>query len=235
VKDKPKADDRQDSENNISVAETYKVKEAVSAGDIVIQAYYTEDVQRMALVVEPNLDLRTLEQSIKSVRALDNEQIHECQTVLMQWVMAPAVSPRGLLRLNKESVLRVLAATQAILWHRGYYEIAALVSATAMRNDMGYDVSGGDKVPRLKPEQIEMLNKLYPHYRRQGGRSKQTRQPNAAITALENVNEMFGEHTWHLTIPKEWLGRVTNGNGRLYSSPADLKQKLADLIIAIAS
>jgi len=235
VKDKPTVDDRSEGENNISVAEGYKIKEQTAAGDIVVQSWYTEDIERMALKVDPSLDLRILNKSIQSTRLLANAQIHECQTTLMQWVMADALSPRGLLRLNKEAILRVMAATQAILWHQGYLELAALVSAIAQDNDGEQFVSGGESKARLTKDQVEVLNRLYPHHRRTGGRSKTTRQPNAAITALENVNDLFSEFDWKLTLPIEWLERVTGRRDRRYATPYDMKQKLAELIIAIAS
>lgn len=235
VKDKQKVDERSEGENNISVAEGYKIKEAIPAGDIVVLSYYTEDVERMALKIDPSLDLRLLTKSINSVKALNTEQVHECQTTIMQWVMADAISPRGLLRLNKEAILRVMAATQAILWHQGQYELAALVSAVRQKNDTESFVSGGESKARLSKDQIEKLNELYPHYRRQGGRSKVTRQPNAAINALENVNDQFSEYDWRITLPLEWVERVTGSKNRRYSTPYEMKQKLAELIIAIAS
>jgi hypothetical protein len=236
VKDKPKAEDWSDSEQNISTLEMYKVKEAVAAGDIAIQSWYTEDVLRMTRVVAPSIETKILDQSRTAVMRLENEQIHECQTVLMQWVMAPALSPRGLLRLNKESILRVLAATQAILWHWGYYEIAALSTAIAMREETDHYAGGGDKISRLTQDQIETLNKLFPFQRRQGGkRSKTPRQSNPAIVALENVNELFSEHVWRLTVPKEWLQRLTEGNSRMYMVPTDFRRTLANLIITIAN
>lgn len=236
VKEKPKAEDWSDSEQNVSTLETYKVKEAVAAGDIAVQSWYTEDVLRMTRVVAPTIELKLLDQSRSAVSRLENEQIHECQTVLMQWVMAPALSPRGLLRLNKEAILRVLAATQAILWHWGFYEIAALSTAIAMREETDHYGGGGDKISRLTQDQIETLNQLYPHQRRQGGkRSKTPRQTNPAIVALENVNELFSEHVWKLTVPKEWLQRLTDGSTRMYMVPTDFRRTLANLIITIAN
>lgn len=236
VKDKPKVEDRSDSENNISVIETIKVKEPVATGDIVVLSWYTEDVVRMARVVSPTLDLRLLEQSRKSVLRLENEQIHECQTVIMQWVMAPALSPRGLMRLSKEAILRVMAATQAILWHWGYYEVAALLTGIAQRNETDHYSGGNDKISKLTADQIETLNQLYPFQRRQGGKgAKNVKLLNPAIVALENVNEMFSEYIWKLTVPKEWLKTLTDGQTRLYVAPTDFRRTLANLIILIAS
>lgn len=236
VKDKPKVDDRNDAENNISVIETIKVKEPVAAGDIAVPSWYTEDVVRMALKVHPALPLRLLEQSLKTVQRLESEQIHECQTAIMQWVMKPALSPRGLMRLKKEAILRVMAATQAILWDWGHFELAGLLSGIAQREDMDHYAGGGDKISKLTADQIEKLNQLFPFQRRQGGKkAKVVRQTNPAIASLENINELFSEHVWKLTLPKEWLKQLTDGTSRMYVAPTDLRRTLANLIITIAS
>lgn len=236
VKPKEQTGERLEGDNNISKLEGYKLKEQVPAGDIAALSWYTEDIQRMALRVEPNLPLEMLSEAIQAVDQLQNEQIMKCQVTISQWVMKPAVQPRGQWLLKKDAVMRCLAATTAILWYHGHYEIAALVSGIAQQGGDELILGGGDNGARIPTEQQEEINRLYPYFRRTASKNKDKRQPNAAVTSIESLREQFGEYLWKLTLPTEWVKQVTgNGRNRRYNMPYEIRVKLAKLVIAIAT
>lgn len=236
VKPKQPTDEKVDGDNNISKLEGYKLKEQTPAGDIVALSWYTEDILRMALRVEPNLPFDVLKEAIAAVSLLEGEQIMKVQVSISQWVMAAAVQPRGQFLLKKDAVLRCLAATTAVLWFNGHHELAALTSSIAQGQDNELLLGGGESRARLTKEITEVLGRLYPFLRRTASKSKDKRQPNAAVTNIDSLTDQFGEHIWRLTLPTEWVRVVTgNGRNRRYSAPYNIKIKLAELTIAVAN
>ncbi|MNU19679.1 hypothetical protein D3C71_79120 [compost metagenome] len=223
----------QEGENNLSKLEGYKVKQDIPAGDIVALEYFMQDVHGLAARVCPDMDPALLQQSLTSIQALEKEQIREPQMLLTQWIMSKAVPPRGLRLVSKKQCLDAMAITQAALWHRGHLELAALVSAIAQTNDHGELQQGGvDSRARIPKETIEELHELFPYPRRPSGKSaKVGRQNSPGQVAVENMAELFSECDWRLTLPADWVAKVTNSrNNRRYYVPHDIKVKLANLV-----
>jgi len=223
----------QDGENNLSKLEGYKVKQDIPAGDVVALERFMQDVQGLAMRVCPDMEPSLLQQSLQTVQLLENEQIREPQLLLTQWIMSKAISPRGLRLVSKKQCLDAMAITQAALWHRGHFELAALVSAVAQTNENGELQQGGvDSRARIPKETIEELHELYPYPRRPSGKIlKAGRQPSPGQIAVENMAEMFSECDWRLTLPSEWIAKMTNGRtSRRYYVPHDIKIKLANLV-----
>jgi hypothetical protein len=153
----------------------------------------------------------------------------------MQWVMARVLPPRGMLHLQKRTDLTVMAAAQALLWHRGHFELAALLTAIEQSGDDSMQYGGTDSRARISKEQMEILDRLYPFVRKPSGKQRVTKRTNPAAEAIESMSELFSEHDWRLTLPQEWVAQVTgNKNQRRYAVPHDIKIKLANLAIALA-
>lgn len=237
VKDKPFEGHGQEGENNLSRLEGYKVKQEIPAGDIAIIGYYAQDIEALAKRICPDIDLNLVQQSELSVQALMHEQIWTPQIAVMQWVLKQqqAIPPRGLQHLSKTSVLRCMAVTQALLWHRKHYELAALLSAVEQSNTDEQQLGGTDSRARISKDQMEVLEQLFPYSRRPTGKQKAPKRPNPASETIDNVASLFSEHDWKLTLPAEWVAQVTgNRNNRRYAVPHDIKIKLATLTIAVA-
>jgi hypothetical protein len=238
VKDKGAEGSPQEGENNLSKLEGYKVKQEIPAGDIATMEFYMRDVTALALRICPDLDLDLLQKSLLTVRQLEKEQIRDPQMVLTQWVMKKVLPPRGLLHLSKTLVLDAMAITQACLWHRGHYELAALGSAVAQTNNKGeLQLGGVDSRARIPKEMVEELQALYPYARKASGKAGKTgKQPSPGQIAVENMATLFSQCDWKLTLPSEWVAKVTNNrNNRRYSVPHDVKIKLATLAKSIGN
>lgn len=237
VKDKPFEGHGQEGENNLSRLEGYKVKQEIPAGDIAIIGFYAQDINALALKIAPDIDLNLVRLSEQSVQALSHEQIWPPQIALMQWVLKQqqAIPPRGLQHLSKTSILRCMAVTQALLWHRKHYELAALLSAVEQSNVDEQQLGGTDSRARISKEQMEVLETLFPYSRRPSGKQKVAKRPNPAAESIDSMSVLFSEHDWKLTLPSEWVGQITgNKNNRRYAVPHDVKIKLASLAIVIA-
>jgi hypothetical protein len=228
----------QGDENQQSKLESNKVKAPVSEGKIAPHLFYAREMRRIALQIDPTLPLEYLEQSFESVKALENELHHKQQTVLVMYALKyrNQVPPRALHYYIRNAKLEAIAAAQAIYWHKGYHELAGLVSAVARSNADEHTATEGGPRTRLSTQTLEELAKWFPHPRRQGGKQKQQRQVTAAEVSIELVDKGLSEHAWILTLPQEWATILKqNPNDRNYGVPGNLKVKLAQLAIAFAS
>lgn len=235
VKDKPFEGHGQEGENNLSRLEGYKVKQEIPAGDIAIIGYYAGNMNELALKICPDINLDLVRQSEVTTRALSTEQIWPAQIALIQWVLSPVIPARGLQHIPKTTVMRAMAVTQALLWHRKHFELAALLSAIQTQNDDELQFGGTDSRARISKDQLEELDKLYPYSRRPSGKQRVVKRVNPAEESINSLAGKFSEHDWKLTLPAEWVGQVTgNKNNRRYFVPHNIKVLLATLAINLA-
>jgi hypothetical protein len=228
----------QGDENQQSKLESCKVKPAVSEGKIAPHLFYARDMRKIALQIDPSLPLEYLEQSFESVRALENELHHKHQTILVMYALKyrNQIPPRAIHYYLRNAKLEAIATAQAIYWHKGYHELAGLVSAIARSNVDEHTATEGGPRTRLSQQMLEELAKWFPHPRRQGGKQKTQRLVSAAEVSIELVDKGLSEHAWILTLPTEWSTILKQSpNDRNYGVPGNLKVKLAQLAIAFAS
>lgn len=235
VKEKTLENHSQDGENNLSKLEGCKTKQEISAGDIAVQWFYASNTEMVAKRICPDIDMQVLQQSLTSVQALQGQQLWKPQVVVSQWVLRPALSPRGQELLEKMTVIDCIGVTQALLWHRGHKEIAGLVSAIAQSSKNAMSLTGTNQRHRIPKDLVEEINRLYPYSRRAGKQNRSGKAMNSeAVQAVELVEKMFSEHDWRLTLPPAWVHELTGTNDQRYPVPADIKIKLAQLVLAIA-
>lgn len=225
-----------ESESKLSQLEEYKIKQDLTAGELESIEFEFNDPIRVAKAVCPDLDLSLLAQSQETVLGLSAQQIHRPQLVLIAYVLARHIPGRSVELLQKYSVLQAMAITQAILWHRGFYDLAALVSADEQRNRLEYAPGFAGAIPKVSRDVHEQLDPLYPYSRRVSNKNKTQKERNNAIIAIDSLVEQFKKHDWVLTLPSQWLLKVTGGlNDRKYIIPVDLKIMLSQLIYRIAT
>ena len=235
VNDKRSDSESSDSENNLSKLEGYKIKQAIPAGDIAIISYYLENTHNLAIRVCPDIDLNLVDITIQSVKVLENKQIWTPQRTLAQWVMKKVIPPNSLLHIKKIQVLDVLGIATAVLWHKGYFELAGLLCAINQDNTTELSIGGTDSRSRITKEQLEQLEIYYPYTRKPVGKQKILKKINPAVESIESTATMFSEHDWILTLPGYMVEKITgNGNNTRYSVPFNIKNTLCDLALSLA-
>jgi hypothetical protein len=238
VKEKKVEGQNQDTENQQSKLESCKVKLPVAEGKIAPIRMYARDMRHVAQQIAPDMPPELLEMSFESVKALENEIHYKPQTLLVMFALKSRrqLQPRGIHHLKISSKLQAIAAAQAIYWHKGYPELAGLVSAIARSNEDVMHLTSTDSKAKIPTPMIEQLSALYKHPRRQPGKQKAPRLPTSAEVAIDLISKQLSEHDWRLTLPAEWVGQLTgNQHDRFYAVPGNIKIKLAQLSIALAS
>ncbi len=225
-------------DNQQSKLESCKVKASVAEGKIAPILFYARDMRKIAMTIAPELPLGLLEESFESVRALANVMQHRHQTILVMYVMnyRGQVKPEALHYFLKNTKLEATAVAQAVYWHKGFPELAALCSAIARPSDEEHTAAEGGPRQRLSQQTIEELVKWFPYSRAQGGKQKTQRLPSPAEVAIDLMDKGLSEHAWMLTLPPAWVAAIKQTpNDRSYGVPGNLKVKLAQLAIALAS
>lgn len=246
-------------DNQQSKLESCKVKSSVAEGKIAPILFYARDIHKIALQICPDLPLDLLEQSFESVKQLAGVSPVKQQEVLVMYVLnyrnlrsavdlseyfpngsrhvyRGPVAPQGVHYLFKNTKLHATAIAQAIYWHRGFPELAALVSAIPRSSYDEHTAAEGGPRQRLSQQTVEELVKWYPFPRQQGGKQKSQRLPSPAEVAIDSMDKGLSEHAWMLTLPPAWVAAIKQvPNDRSYGVPGNLKVKLAQLAIALAS
>lgn len=223
-------DDKADQQE--SLAESYKIKQEVPDGDVVMaNAYLTESVT-MARSIDPTIDLSLLEQCLAAAEPLENQQILPHQLTLTQWVLVSVLAMGYIPLLNKPSLLRGMAVAQALLWHWGFYDLAALVTARELKQQDDEFVSAQETRSKIPKELMEEMEAIYPNGYQVKGKNVTPKQTNPGSRSVDAFYTLIANSDWYLYAPPNLLkltGRV--GASRKMYVPTDIRVQLARLLI----
>ncbi len=217
-------------DNNTSVVEMFKIKPDLSDGEIVILNVYAEDPWRMAAVRCPDLPPDYLRATLESVDKLDQVDISPHQTWLVKWIIHPIIPAKGVDLLTIDPLKNCLAVTQAVLWHWGYYDLAAMVTAIPQLHGDDIMIGATESRQRIQKEQLQKMQERYP-YALPAKRGAPIRQTNVAARAVDRLADLLTRNDWTLTGPPALLEKTSRvGTSRTLTAPPDLKIQLANLI-----
>lgn len=233
IRDKSKPSGEDDDENK-SILETYKIKQEISDGDLMVLSIYTEDPMRLAKRICPEIeDAKVLACAENIRRCMDHHPTHG-QLVILRWVMSHVIPPRSIDNINKTSIFTAIAAAQAVLWEWGFPDLALLMTATETRDKGGLLIGGIESRSRIPKEYVEQFLVLYPHYQEKGSKDRD-RQTNVACKAIDTIAKDFVKCDWHVHAPAQLaeLGSTIDDIG-LMNAPSDIKTQLSALVLKLA-
>lgn len=218
----------ENSEDNTSILENYKVKQEITDGDLEVLSYYMRRVEPIYATVDPTADPKKR----AHCEAFFNEnpliEVTSVQLVLAQWVLARAISPRSLPLLNKVALLNGLSVTQTLLWHWGYLELALLMGASPCE-----EVSYASSAPptQLSKAHYETFAKHYPHYRQPNRSNTAKRQNNVVCRAINELSNRIVHHDWLVHGPEPLLTRYGyHYSGYRHIVSAEIRNTLGALV-----
>lgn len=223
---KNKETSKGDDEDNASVIEGYKVKQEQSDGDLVTLSVFTDRIEDITQRLQPDLDPIMLNDCLHSIQQLAELDVHQHQITLTQWVIHPIIPARGVPYLNKQALLKVMAISQAVLWHRGFNDLAKLITARPVEFDEDIILGGFEARSLIPKELMDELIRLYPFFPKLQNKQQGDRKSNPASKAIDIITKDLVREQWMLTGPQS----LTLGEKRLIT-PADIKAQLAKFII----
>lgn len=217
-------------EDNVSVAENYKVKQEISDGDLAVLSIYTEEMYDMASRVDPTFDRRKIELCVESALSNDQLSIHQHHLTLTQWAVSKSISPRGIPSLNKPALLRAMAVTQGLLWHWGFQELALLMLAEPTKSA---SLAVGATTSRLGKRHTERFFELYPHYQPVSKSSHNLRNVNVACKAVDLIAADLVQCDWTSHGPAELQEEMGIKRGDSHIISAEIRHTLGDLLLKL--
>lgn len=252
----PESGSANDQENRASVQELIKIKEPYTAGDLTIMESAAQKPQLFLNRIAPGIPPELLAGALAAVEPLKNNPPQPIQFTILQNVMGAECRqwdgeleenpkfrdrwdalfpPRAIDEMNLLEDLSMMAVATALLWYRGHHDIAALMTASP---------AGAASAPppaQFTKENREALARLFPYAQRPPGKRRSddlrnTNLPNVAEENIEYIRDALSRTSWILNLPKEWIAQLPNHpGGRRYSVKSDIRNKLADLAISIAT
>lgn len=202
-KHKPRDDN---AEDNVSRAESYKAKTEVTPGSIATIQVFTEDLQRLALIVEPTLDLDILKICHKAAVRTRAEGLYQCsphQLLFTQYILSKVISPRAVEYPDLDEMFNNMVVTQTVLWHWGLPQLAALMFVTAYELDETQKIHQR-RMSSVSKENRDALHKYYPYYQFTGGETR-GRNDCVALKVIGNITAMLATAAWVPNAPIELI------------------------------
>lgn len=223
----------QNSETETSKIEDYRTKEETSIGDSVQPDIYCQHYCRTALIkADPTASVQHLEHVLMNeLGALLSSSIQEVQLRIVEWMYPEQISPSGVENLNKPALVSMMGVSHCLLWHWGFYELAALSTAICKDFESTFmPLSNGKQ--SLSESTLSKINEYFPyHYVNESN----PRKANPAYTAIIETASKIASKQWRVTCSVDNLRRVgvvIDDNGYL-SINHSLVEQLGLLVIKI--
>lgn len=217
-------------EGKLSLFESYKAKIITPLGEIALIEHFLENPIKLATDAQPEIDIEVVNDFLMSSEVLLEQRIGHAQINIMQWVLSNVVPIRIVPHLEKHYVVKALAVTGAVLWHRGFKSLAGLTTAyMTARNEMV--VRPSSDTTRIPRELTERMESYYPYSRRPTGKAPK-KKTNPATQAITNMARRLTRNDWTFTIADKYSDQIVGLRpNKQYSAMSDLRLNLIELVI----
>jgi len=224
-----KKDDK--TEQQESLAESYKIKQEVSDGDVAMANFYIRQTVSIFEDMDPAADPVKLEACSGAVNVLENQDIHHFQKTLVQWVLCPVLFPRYIPLLTKPALLDAISLTQALLWQWGFVDLAALLTAKELKQGDEF-VSPQESRSKIPADLMAQLSVIYPNTHSTKEKQSTPRLTNPGVRSIDAAYTLIASSDWLLQAPAELqaLTSKVHGSRKMYV-PTDIRIQLAQLLI----
>lgn len=227
-------DNSRNEESQHSTFENYRGRQALSGGDRYFLQWYTQGLERLARELEPDIDPKLVGHFMNMYPVGDFIPT-EPQVLLLQWVMAPVLSPRAVPDLTRINIAQSLAVAGAVLWHRKHFIISAFITARHTKASLDASISG-ESVSRMSNVTYEVLPKLFPYQRRQKATEKSYK--GITDTVKELVHEI-SQLAWQPTLPNVYLKEISDyvtgtASNKTLIVPSNMRPLMMEMIIDLA-
>jgi len=232
-----------EDDDKTSFIDANKIKVKVVIGDATT---FEEDTLRPALLaqkVDPTIDLTLLDQCLACIPNVEDYPLEVHQKRLAQWVMAKAFSPKAYPHIEKQYIHKLVAVTQALLWHWGMIDVALIMQVSRYIEEgiTGTSLPIATKSwPRIQPKYKEALNEAFPFLKpmrpRPGDTNPHERHTNYTIIAITNITTEIRSANWVFHGPKALWNVSDQPKGHnIIAMPQQFKNLLTDLALHLAA
>lgn len=223
------------SDENISLLESIRIREQVPGGRKVVVNVYSRTILAIAVRVDSTIPHHMVHECCQLTGERIARDVHPVQEKLARWVLSRGCPPSHYDLLQREGVYRYIGAAQALLWHWGYLELAALMEAVPQQETTLAPMASLWVRNSLSKERLEKLRERYPHTL---PLTRRDQNPDEAIVGVAGVTELAREiysEEWALDKDSRFYDKVDhNEHGYIILSPG-FRNILADLLLEVSS
>ncbi len=227
-----------ESESSLSSLEQFKLKQDVSIGDIVTLEHYLKDDNDIINKLYPNLNRELLNVFYQYYKILEKQVLYSPQINLLRILFKNIISPKNILYLPKDKIVKFISIGATILWQEELYFLSLLIGGTT-KNTQEIVISSTGSRGRLSTEIQNKLNIYYPYnYLKRDGNFSKNKPVNVAIDTIDKIINEFSTNIWYSNLPIEMLRKAMgdeNYNDNKIIIPHNIRNELGTLFILVAS
>lgn len=186
-------------EDNSSVWSMYKMKESITAGELVIIQLYVNDYHTCAEAIDPNYSRERLELCIQHIRTIEDFDPTRAQKGLAAWIMSTVIAGVVIDMFDMETLKNNMAIAQTILWEWGFRDLAIMLTA---RKDHSAIIQELSKA-KVTAENREILDVINPYLLPDPKKDDQLFVANSAQRGIEEIIKEFMRADWFIDCPKQ--------------------------------
>jgi len=158
--------------------------------------------------------------------------IQDVQLTITKWVVHRSVNTVIFDHLELNELINLIGLVRAILWHKGFHEFAAVISAIALQPNRDSTFVQPSYRKNLETGLSERLAKTYDL----GGVTKSEKRNMSYIGCIELIHKGLFEYNWLLTLPEKCLeqSNLVTREKRLIL-PSDIRNKIGELMLVVES
>lgn len=218
-----------------SIMESYRKRTELSLGEVELIRLAYEDLYTIAERFAPGISREAVDRSVATASALEYERISEAQLAIMAWVFKRHLIPQSIHYVLKEHSYRVLGVLEAVLWHRGYHYLAALVTSNMILGREEMVTSVIDSRGQIPDDLQKKILELYPYVWSTQKRNSavKTMEPHPVLHAIDLVVDELTSNAWRSTASEDKIVTLFGDMKRKFPIQPTIKAELARLIVDV--
>lgn len=230
VTDKP--DPGETLDDNSSVWCTYKMKEQIPAGDLIMFQLYVNNFIPCAQAIEPDINPDRVTDCVERALKLQDFNPTDSQIGLVVWAMSPVVPGCVVEMFDRQTLFTAIGISQAILWHWGLTQLAVLLTARRIELEPG-EIMAPVPYGGVSNQNMQLLETIYPYSLPEGRGGDMITEPNPGLRGIESVVGDLFKNYWEPTCVKALAKAAQCDVIRQVEVSSDIRDQLASLLIRL--
>mgnify|MGYP001584319343 CR=1 FL=1 len=221
-------------DSNGSVLDIFKMKEAVSTGELAIFELYVKDYVDAAFGIDTEIDQDRVELCVNYATSIENYDYDDAQITVCIWVMSTVLAGCVIEMFDRRTLLTAMGIAQTVLWKWNFKQLAALLTATPVKLEDGQKHNTPPRVD-INSANMARLAAIYPYtLPSDGKRADSGNSTNVGVRDVETVATVLLGCSWEPRCPRDLARECDRADvtRRLDPTP-DLRDELAELLIQL--
>ena len=231
-----------DENNSQSILDTSSSRIKFTMEDLVFLKRCIKDHERLISVICPDLPMELYRESMDNLFALRNmnnelrqfiKPIQDCQINIIKWVLDDAINIDILDYLKLDEIIDVIGLIRAILWYKGFKDLAVIVSAISIPISENIAFIPSFSRRNINADVMTKLNNIFPYT----GDTKSEKRNMSPVYCIDLIEKSIDDFGWEITIPKSWIKELDDNSIKhnQYVPSNNLRNIIAELMIYSAT